>query len=122
MVSTISEFIGKTFSDITINEDKTQVVFETIDGEKYLMFHEQDCCETVSLNDITGEISDLIGSEILIAYESTNNTDERGLDEWHESFTWTFYNLATRKGYVTLKWLGESNGYYSESVEIEKIQ
>lgn len=61
-------------------------------------------------------MENLIGSPIVMAAESSNS-DNPPMD----SHTWTFYNLATVKGYVTIRWLGESNGYYSESVEIEKI-
>lgn len=37
-------------------------------------------------------------------------------DEW-DSHTWTFYRFVTMLGTVTVRWLGESNGYYSESVD-----
>lgn len=50
-------------------------------------------------------------------------TGENGLDskrEYMDSWTWTFYRFATVKGYVTVRWLGESNGYYSESVSLRK--
>ncbi len=33
----------------------------------------------------------------------------------------TFYRLQTIKGSVQLRWFGESNGCYSESVEFEQV-
>ena len=70
-------------------------------------------------------MSDLVGSPILMAEEVTyvdEHPPEIGHRQTDESWTWTFYKFATVKGYVTIRWLGESNGYYSESVSFGKIE
>lgn len=113
----IEEFIGKTFAAITAT--KQEVRFITTEGEQYLMHHVQDCCESVEVEDIVGDLNDLIGLPMLLAEEATSAEGPK--EQYDESFTWTFYKFGTIKGYVTIRWYGVSNGYYSESVDLVKV-
>ena len=106
---------GKILKDIKI-EGNENIFFIDEDGIEYKMFHDYDCCENVDIEDICGDITNLIGSEIIMA-EEVINRDLSPLNEFDESYTWTFYKFATVKGYVTIRWYGESNGYYSERVD-----
>lgn len=115
------ELVGKTLVYINVNGD--EIYFETDAGEEYLMHHSQDCCESVDIEDITGDLEDLLNSPILQAEESTSYTNPEGIiPSYQDSFTWTFYKLATVKGYVTIRWYGNSNGYYSERVDFERVK
>lgn len=109
---------GKTLRSVRVSDDKDTIDFETTEGEVYRLYHSQDCCETVYVEDVVGDLSDLIGSPLLEAEEvsSADNPVDWKPELQPESYTWTFYKLATVRGSVTLRWLGESNGYYSESV------
>lgn len=115
-----STLIGKVFMEVAGEVGSDEVVFKADDGNEYVLLHDQDCCEHVSVEDINGDLSDLIGSPILIAEEVTSNENPEGVTvpEYQESFTWTFYKIATQKGHVVIRWYGESNGYYSESVDL----
>lgn len=118
---------GKVIRKIIYDEkEANEIIFEISDDEIYMMHHEQDCCESVNVEDIIGELEWLIDSPILRAEERSNSEDHREDDdrpeEIDESFTWTFYEIATLKGAVTIRWYGSSNGYYSESVNIERVE
>lgn len=115
----LEDLIGKTFTEVRRGEDSVRFV-----GEKsYALYHEQDCCESVYLDDVVGDLVDLVGTPILSAYEETNSDNPKTHGKYKpDSFTWTFYRIATAKGTVTLRFYGESNGYYSESVSIKKVR
>lgn len=116
-----STLISKTLTKIEVNDDKDVMTFRCDDGTVYNLYHFQDCCESVGIEDIIGNLDNLIGTPIVMA-EEVNDAEGDRKDEWDDSFTWTFYKLATVKGYVTIRWYGTSNGYYSESVSFEEVK
>lgn len=106
--------------------------FSIKNGGRIVFGHNQDCCERVKIEEIHGDLDDLIGEPILqaeeVSFRPTENESIDNLrpnkDEWgeidkeyYDSATWTFYKFSTIKGSITVRWLGESTGYYSESVD-----
>ena len=86
------------------------------------MYHAQDCCESVTVDDIIGDLNDLLGEPIIVAEEVVSDENPEGVEiDYQDSFTWTFYKFANRNGYVDIRWYGESNGYYSESVDFIQL-
>lgn len=118
----IEELLGKTIVSIEgLYKGSQEIIFKCSDETAYKMYHIQDCCEQVDLDDFYGEKDDLIDSPIIKA-EVKINTDGNRRSQYDDSLTWTFYTLATSKGTVDLRWYGTSNGYYSERVDFARIK
>jgi len=115
---------GKVLAKVE-NQNGEELVFTTIDGEVYKLYHCQDCCESVTIEDICGDLKDLIGEPLFVAekieHEQDVNPEGVPAQEYQDSFTLSVYKLDTRKGGVTVRWYGESNGYYSESVDFCRV-
>lgn len=117
----IRTLIGKTMESV-VNTGE-EIVFTTDKGNVYALYHEQDCCESVYVEDVCGDLEDLVGTPLVNAAEVSNEGDKEPAhpgDYTPESYTWTFYKFSTIKGSVTIRFYGTSNGYYSESVYFRK--
>lgn len=107
-----TELVGKLFISATATDNKLVLV----DSENiiYTFVHEQECCEEVYIESIVGDINVLINEPLIECEEVVSQNDLN--DEASE--TYTFYKFRTLKGYITIRWYGTGNGYYSESVKI----
>lgn len=105
----------KGLTPLSVCTDNENFIITTAQGE-FVFTHLQECCEYVRIEDITGDIQDLVGHPLLLAEEVSSEDEPAPANP--DSYTWTFYKFATIKGYVDVRWLGESNGYYSESVDL----
>jgi hypothetical protein len=99
-----------------IERTDDELKFAMDNGDVFRMCHHQDCCEYVYIEDICGDLEDLIDTPILVAEERTQD------DNSDEDAMWTFYELRTIKGSVTIRWHGSSNGYYSIGVSFDKLK
>jgi hypothetical protein len=126
MYCDFNELVGKVFCSVTktifsFYGDNDAIEFITEDGEKYWLTHSQSCCESVWIEDICGDLNDLVGTPILVADESSSVHQPPPPDrEWDSSHTWTFFRLSTIKGSVQIRFYGTSNGCYSESANLIK--
>lgn len=109
---------GKTITQVTgACQGSDLVLFYLEDGTRVRMTPEHDDYSLVSIEEVVGDIEDLIGTvkQARMACGSLLDTKEgREL--------WTFYRISTEKGLVTFRWCGVSNGYYSVEVKVELDQ
>lgn len=109
-------FVGSTVTAVSVDiGDERSTI--TTDRGTLVMVHYEDRCESVQVDDVVGDINDLVGG-VVVSFEEVEG-DLPATDRYDVSHTWTFYNIRTTKGDVTIRWYGTSNGYYSESVDVE---
>ncbi len=110
--------LNKQIKKINLESDRIEFILK--DKGKLIAHHCQDCCEYVHIEQINGDLINIINKDI------TSITNEFGFDtpktvkipEWPpESITWTSLKIGSELGVVEFLWRGESNGYYSESVD-----
>lgn len=114
----ISELVGETLSHVDAGEE--QIMLTTESGRIIRIYHSQDCCENVEVEDTEGNWHELVGKVIV---EASEEVKQDGDPPPKNPDSWTRTTLRFKAGDSTVisRWLGESNGYYSESVDIEEL-
>jgi len=120
-VIVINELIGQVAKSIRNNRD-SQLIFEMADGKKYkfdgkesMFYQEQDVSESVSIEEIHGDLEDLVGQPLVQA-EAEYVTEDATEEDDDGTATWTFFKFATNQDSVTVRWSGTCDGYYSEPI------
>lgn len=117
----MEKLLGRIPVRVEVSSDREHMRMFFSDGSNAHWFHYQECCETVEIIDVVGDWADLYGHPLLVAEERTCD-DHRGpapdgLRGPDYNNTWTFYTFRGVGGSVDVRWLGSSNGCYSESVD-----
>ena len=76
-----------------IYKDSELIVFYGKSGYAVKMFHEQNCCEHVSVESIDNPDDIYTDTSFCRITESTNSSEDNG--DMSYSYTWTFYNIQT---------------------------
>jgi hypothetical protein len=82
----LTTLVGLVLTEVTVSQEQHILVMRADDGRTFALWHIQDCCEHVTIEDITGDLQDLIGTPIVVAEETSN----RGDDYEDGTSTWTF--------------------------------
>jgi hypothetical protein len=119
-IKSFEDLKGQILIKITGEAGDDEMRLYVTDTKYVRMYHQQDCCEGVYIEDIVGDLDDLVGTPLLMV-EETSNSDDPPTSDYADSYTWTYYRFRTIKGSVDIRWYGTSNGYYSESVNTEVV-
>ena len=85
----------KSFEDLqgrilckVVNLDDYELRFHLTEDHYVRMYHSQDCCESVSIEDIVGDLDDLVGTPLLLVEEVSNYDGESKYEdaEWSGHF------------------------------------
>lgn len=129
-LDSMDQLVGKTIRAVDLEGgryDGIQTVVIVCEDCAFETAHSQDCCEYVRVYDMIGDPKSLIGQKVTNCYfiESDKWPDDikQGtIDEMFvDSFTWTTQIIQTESTEVKIRWLGESNGWYSEGIYFRRI-
>ena len=99
-------------SGLEVGSGSIFIKFE--DGDRLVLYHPQECCEHVRVEDCEDITPNELEGCVIHSFEEYVKSS----DGWMGSTKYTFYKLITNNVDCTIRFLGESNGYYGVSVRV----
>jgi hypothetical protein len=96
-----------------------EILVTSASGRRWRIWHEQDCCESASLESTDGDLSSLVGKCVEIDHDAEPMGDPP--PQYPESWTRTKITFRADGDTVVTRWLVESNGYYGEEISISEL-
>lgn len=116
-----SDLVGETLTQVIgLQNGSNEINFACKSGKVFRMYHSQECCENVVIEDLVGDVSDIVNGKPINLAEQVSNPEPYKPDT--DSYTWTFYRIQAGECIVTIRWLGTSNGFYSETVKFSRLR
>ena len=130
-MKTFEELIGHRINGMFLANDGWTLIFRTTQGKWLRWDTENDCCNSVWFNHITGvecvgegNVFDLIRGALVLDTEDKGWNDNRNGDEHgYEVIQDGFWTIRTDRGYIDIEVRNSHNGYYGGSVRhVEQTQ
>jgi len=102
-----------------LKDGSEEVILKTASGRVFKMYHQQDCCESVQ---ITRHSSFYGNADNPLEVHEAEEKIEQNIPASESATRTTFIiNGGSYSGFF-IEWVGESNGYYSESVSFVELK
>jgi hypothetical protein len=116
--------VGEIVTHVDVDRQENQILLTMQSGKRYKIYHDQDCCEDVKIDETQegdGDLVTLVGNRIDEVKLEEESDQEPRPSEYADSWTRTKITFRINSETVVSRWIGESNGYYSESVDIKRL-
>ena len=116
-IQTLEDLEGDTILRVTgLYKESSEVLF-FFEAGVLRMMHPGVCCSEGLLEDFEGNAEDFIGRPLTKIEVSSNPASEK--NNGNKEYDWTFYKLRSDKGYLDLRWLGNTGrtGMYSSAID-----
>lgn len=126
-MSTFKNLVGHRINGMFVANDKWSLLFRTVEGRYFRYDTDNDCCNSVWVNHISGvdvvgkgDVFELLRGALVLSAEDRGWSDNRDSEDGYDVIQDGFWCIVTDRGYIDIEVRNNHNGYYGGSLaEVE---